>query len=313
MKSSDNLKPACFSVEQQGAVAIVVANRNGLSHLKYSLPSLVATNWPNCTIVVSDNQSTDGSVEFVEANYPGCIIVRTSADNGFAGTINCGLRYALGQEFTYIAICNNDIIVRPEWVFVAISALSKNPSGAVVGFTEVLRQYGNTFHDWTYSAGGRLALTEVDEPPGCAFLCTTRSVRAVGLFDEGYYLYGEDNDFFWRLRKRGYVLYKTELPIWHYGENTSRQVPFRASWLAYRNALRFSIKNQNPVRWLRMILALLNQGCNPMLNRDATSPNSRRLRRYSIPVNFCLVAGSLLWNMWNLKITFSARNSVTIK
>ena len=307
------LKPASASSEQQCAVAIVVANRNGLSHLKYSLPSILATNWLNFTVIVSDNQSTDGSVEFVYAHYPNCIVVKTAADNGFAGTVNAGLRYALGGEFAFIAIFNNDIMVKPDWIYVAIDALSKNPSGAVVGFTEVLKQYGNIFQDWTDSPAERLGLTEVDEPPGCAFLCTTSSVRAVGLFDEGYYLYGEDNDFFCRLRKRGYVLYKSELPIWHYGENTSRKVPFRASWLAYRNALRFSIKNQSPIRWVRMILALLNQGCNPMLSQDPTSPNSRRLRRYSIPVNFCFVAGSLFWNMWKLRTTFSARNGATIK
>ena len=65
MDGNVKLNPAGALSERHCAVAIVVANRNGLSHLKYSLPSILATNWLNFTVIVSDNQSTDGSVEFV--------------------------------------------------------------------------------------------------------------------------------------------------------------------------------------------------------------------------------------------------------
>jgi GT2 family glycosyltransferase len=135
----------------------------------------------------------------------------------------------------------------------------------------------------------------------------------VGLLDESYYMYGEDNEFFFKVHKSGITILQSNIPVWHFGENTSKNVPFRATWFAYRNALRFSLRNMGVLGNIRMFFSLLNQGCNPFKPFNLRCPNSRRLRRYNPVVNLFLIIGSLLWNVSNIakcvmfRINFNAQ------
>ena len=93
---------------------------------------------------------------------------------------------------------------------------------------------------------------------------------------------------------------QTNVPVWHYEEASSENHKCSATWLAYRNALRFVIKNVSIIKILRMILSLLNQGCNPFLDREEDDPVFKRMRRYNIAVNFILIAASCCWNIINI-------------
>ena len=101
---------------------------------------------------------------------------------------------------------------------------------------------------------------------------------------------------------------ETNVPVWHYGEGSSQNNKLMPAWLAYRNALRFSIKNESFWRVMRMILSLVNQGCNPFLIRAVEDPSLKRLRRYNMVVNFFFIFGSCIWNLYNIKLTLIARS-----
>ena len=57
-------------------VAIVILNRNGVKHLRQFLPSVLSSIWPNLEIIIGDNASNDGSVEFIEKEYPSIRIIK---------------------------------------------------------------------------------------------------------------------------------------------------------------------------------------------------------------------------------------------
>ena len=69
-------------------VFIVIPNKNGLSHLQYSLPSLIKTNYENFKIIVIDNNSKDGSVDFIKKNFKNIKVIHNERSDGFAGAIN---------------------------------------------------------------------------------------------------------------------------------------------------------------------------------------------------------------------------------
>ncbi|MEM4849151.1 MAG: glycosyltransferase, partial [Ignisphaera sp.] len=59
-------------------VSVVILNYNGLEHLKTCLNSVLNTDYPNFEVIVVDNGSTDGSVEFIKNTYPSVKLLRLS-------------------------------------------------------------------------------------------------------------------------------------------------------------------------------------------------------------------------------------------
>lgn len=98
------------------------------------------------------------------------------------------------------------------------------------------------------------------------------------------------------------------IPVWHYGEGFSQKKKLMPVWLAYRNAIRFAIKNDSFVRLIRILLSLVNQGCNPLMTRPFDNPSIKRLRRFSPFINIFLILGACLWNLWNILATVKARS-----
>ncbi len=67
-----------------------------------------------CEIVVVENGSTDGSLEFLTKNYPQITVLPQKTNLGFDGGVNVGIRYALEKKYEYIALLNNDAIAHKE-------------------------------------------------------------------------------------------------------------------------------------------------------------------------------------------------------
>ncbi|MFC1578374.1 glycosyltransferase, partial [Thermodesulfobacteriota bacterium] len=242
----------------------------------------------------------------VSTQYPDVKIVRNKRPNGFAGAVNSGILLALEHGADFIAVCNNDIKVLPAWVSLTIALLRKDEKVGLVGFDEVLKEAEYFFYDWNPEDG--VSSKSVARLPGCLYICSAEAIRRIGLFDEVYFMYGEDNDYFARMIRAGYTLLQTNVPVWHFGEGSSGKNSFKTSWLAYRNALRYAIKNEPPGGIIRMLLSIINQGCNPLFSKRFNDPNHNRLRRYNIAVNLGLFLGSCLWNLLNVVSTLRARN-----
>ncbi|MCK5432315.1 MAG: glycosyltransferase, partial [Gammaproteobacteria bacterium] len=86
-------------------VSIIVLNWNGKQYLETCLSSLLKQDYPSFEIIFVDNGSSDGSIEFVEQNYPGIVIVSHNTNLGFAQGINSGINVSRGR---YLATLNND-------------------------------------------------------------------------------------------------------------------------------------------------------------------------------------------------------------
>lgn len=284
-------------------VIAVVPNKNGLAHLAYSIPSLLATAYAEFDILVVDDRSNDDSLAFLRREFPAVKCIVNSRKPGFAGAVNCGIEHAVAHGYDFIAVTNNDIKVSPGWLDLAIAARPK--AAALLGFQEVPLKPDSPPDETLMPE--KADYEAVSGLPGCLYLCPANIFQTVGLYDEAYFMYGEDNDFFSRLRRNGIQLLQSNIPVWHFGEGSSQKAMPRITWLAYRNAIRYAIKNESPIGILVMMASLLNQGCNPFLRPRNPSPNYRRLRRYLIPVNFLFWVGSLCWNAACLPLTLYAR------
>jgi hypothetical protein len=96
------------------------------------------------------------------------------------------------------------------------------------------------------------------------------------------------------------------VPFWHFGEGYSKTVGMRRSWLAYRNVLRYGIKNESLWQQFRLLGMLMNVGINPF-RRESEAVSDKRLRAHNPLMNALLLAGAVVWNLFKLPQTLHAR------
>jgi GT2 family glycosyltransferase len=255
---------------------------------------------------VVDDGSADDSLQYVASEHREITILKSRGKRGFAGSVNTGIQYALSSGAEFIAVANNDIQVVPAWLDWTVPILLESKSVGLVGFTEVNREREKLFFENQVNAN-TVEARAVKGLAGCLYVCAAAAFGRVGLFDEDYFMYGEDGDLFLRLIAAGYRLLETNIPVWHFGEGSSQHRRLQTTWLAYRNAVRVSVKNEGPLGVIRVVASLANQGCNPFLARSKDLPSLRRLRRYNPIVNGLLLVGSCIWNCWQYPSTRRAR------
>jgi GT2 family glycosyltransferase len=127
------------------SVSIITVNYNGEKHLDVCLSSLSCLNYPEdkLEVIMVDNGSTDGSVKFVDKNFPRVKIIKNEINN-YCQANNLGIKRAKGR---FIALINNDLKLDKDWLIELVSLIKdKNNIGAVTG--KVL------FFDGTLQAAG---------------------------------------------------------------------------------------------------------------------------------------------------------------
>ncbi|MFY9727725.1 MAG: glycosyltransferase family 2 protein, partial [Bryobacteraceae bacterium] len=167
-----------------------------------------------------DNASTDGSAELIEARFPHVKLIRSTENLGFAKGNNEAIRQCQGR---YIALVNPDVIVLPGCLDALAYFLDQNPKVGNVGprvFNPDMTQQStcrrfptlwNNFCSATTLAsrfkGSRFFAGEhmfffphdrtlaVDVLVGCFSMIRREALEAVGLLDEGLFMYGDDVDW----------------------------------------------------------------------------------------------------------------------
>ena len=211
------------------AIWVVVLNWNGKADTAACLESLRAVRVPDglaWTRLVVDNGSTDGTMDELPPRFPEVRFHATVENLRWAGGNNEGLKLARAEGAEGILLLNNDTLVEPECLARLVEAVDAHPEGGLFGPT-ILTFDGRTI----WSAGGDFwpalgwgahrQLGRVFDPEttgrrdvepcgyltGAALYVTRRCLDAVGLLDDGYYLYGEDADYALRARTHGFAVY----------------------------------------------------------------------------------------------------------
>ncbi|MCA9921401.1 MAG: glycosyltransferase, partial [Anaerolineales bacterium] len=87
---------ASCQAEDAPNVSIIIVNYNGRSYLDTCLQSVLAYSGPDIELILVDNQSTDGSAEYVMTAYPQVQVIRNH-NNGYGGGNNVAARLARGR------------------------------------------------------------------------------------------------------------------------------------------------------------------------------------------------------------------------
>ncbi len=289
-------------------VLIVVPNKDGVKHLKYSLESISKIDYPNLRVVVVDNCSKDNSVEYVHKIYPEFEIIQKETDTGFAGSVNRGLLKGLEIGAEYIVVFSNDVKVHQQWLSSSIGIAKSYPECGIIGFVEINGPYDNI----------PLTMPPIIEAnfrsqPNCVALYILRSevIKKVGLYDELYYMYGEDNDYFYRCMRVGYKTLQTNIPIYHLGEGFSDSVEKQQmlTKYVYRNWLRFAIKNYSFHQIILTLAKMIAYALlpNTVWKTKRVNKSVDRLIRFKLTYRIKCLVHSVYWNMANVRGTKRAK------
>jgi len=241
----------------QPAVDIIVVSYNSRKHLQTMLPGVLRTAYPNFRVVLVDNASHDGSAEFVEQNFPSVRVLRNAENTGFARANNRALEETLSVGADYAVLLNPDVeVLDAAWLARAVEVAESNSEVGMVGFHLV--------HDaQAFVAAAHPAVEDVALIDGCALLMRTAMLRQIGIFDPGYFLYGEEGDLEFRARAAGYRLQRINVPMYHEDMGSAKATPASTVYYAMWGGLRLRVKTRGlPAAVVRSV-KLLDVACNP--------------------------------------------------
>ena len=289
------------------SVCVIVLNYNGRELLERFLPLIARTDYQPLELVVVDNASTDDSCGWLRAHWPQVTLLQSPANLAWAGGNNIGVRYALQKGHRYIVLANNDIEPHPSWIRGAVEFATANPTCWIVGFQLFNREPTRPAFETACREARFSGWHEVEQVTGCAMFCDSEVFRALGLFDETYWIYAEESDLEERALQAGCRMVEISVPVWHLGEATMSRVALKRAYLQMRNVIRLHFKLRGILAGLRMSKTVLNRACNPWLKLNLDGDYTlRRYRPASLFTNAVLASAAIGWNLLGLPQTLAA-------
>jgi GT2 family glycosyltransferase len=240
-------------------VSIVTVNWNDLKHLKGYFKSLSEQKYDNIEIIISDNGSTDGSIEFIKENYPKTILIENGSNIGPSLARNQALERVNGK---YVQFLDNDVEVDPNFLVDAIKRFEEDPTigGAqnrlmVLGSDNVIDYiigYYNSTGFFQYVGVRDQYTTEKYGTEIEVFTCKSAGMIVrkdildkIGGYDKDMFIYVEDTDLMWRVWLAGSrIVYLPNSVVNHAsGSTATADRLVKVDYLSFRNRILTLIKN----------------------------------------------------------------------
>jgi hypothetical protein len=215
-------------------IKILILNWNGKHLLKPCLDSVSAIDYPNYSVMVIDNGSTDNSVKMVKENFSEVELLELENNNGFAGGYNRCFTQLKNDYSGFVLLLNNDTEVDPTILSSFIQAKEIYGDNNLYG--------GKIFYQDTpnliWYAGGNVKLKrakishrgirqndsaefskplQTDYITGCCMFTSMEVINQLNGFDERFNMYGEDVDLCLRAKQKGIICYYwPDAKLWHH-------------------------------------------------------------------------------------------------
>lgn len=196
----------------------------------------------SCEVIVVDNASIDNSVAMIEEKFPAVVLIKNKANLGFAAANNKAINHAKGK---YILLLNSDTRIKDNTVVKLLNFISDDSSVGAVGckllnndsslqqsvgyfptLTKIflwmtfiddiplLRRFIKPYHVAPSSFYSKNQ--EVDWVTGACLLIRSEMIKQTGLLDEKIFMYGEEVEWCYRIKKIGYkVKYFSGAEVYH--------------------------------------------------------------------------------------------------
>jgi GT2 family glycosyltransferase len=255
--------------------AVVILNWNGIKFLEKFLPGVIEnTTSPDTEVIVADNGSTDGSLDYIGRNFPLLRTIVLGNNYGYAGGYNRSLAQINAE---YYILLNSDVKVDKDWTDPLITFMDLNPRAGAC--QPRIRSYSQpTYFEYAGAAGGYIDkygypfcrgrifgeveedkgqynnVTEIFWASGACMIVRASAFNTCGGFDDTFFAHMEEIDLCWRMQNAGYSIYYLPEPVvFHVGGGTLKYNSPLKIYLNSRNSLMTLTKNL-PSRRVRHII-----------------------------------------------------------
>jgi GT2 family glycosyltransferase len=295
-------------------VSIIVVNYNGGEFVLKCIQSILRSSYPFIEVLIVDNHSTDRSDASIEVNFKGekrVRIIRNSENTGYSAAINLAAQKANGN---YLAILNNDIVPRPDWLSRPVELMEEDHSvGAVQPLLffydspTVVNDAGHFIDKLgiVYSRDSRTsndilvnAEDEIFGAAGAAIIVRRTVFDDLDGFDSDFFMLFEETDFCWRVWLSGHRVLLVPSSIVYHKARASYRLKLDVSYLFNRNRLCSMLKNYERMDVIRFVpanlLVIMATGLYFLLKSDSgvLMENTK----------------AIIWNLANLRATIQKRN-----
>lgn len=250
-------------------LSIIIVNWNTRDLLNQCLESVYANPPANkFEVIVVDNGSTDASVPMIREQFSQVRLFENTQNVGFVRANNQAIRECIGR---HVLLLNSDTIVKPNSLTKMVGFLDEHPEAGIVGaFIEnpdgtPQRCFGSfptilTESVYAWGLDSWSLISKWFTPPpvssnecwqtdwviGAALMVRHDIFNAVGGLDEEYFMYSEEVDLCYRVKKNGWQNYILgNSPIIHLGGQSSRQIPAPMKAELFRSKVKYFRKNHN--------------------------------------------------------------------
>ncbi len=232
-------------------LSVVIVNYNVKHFIEQCLFSVLkASENIACEVFVVDNNSVDGSVTLIKEKFPQVNLIVNKTNTGFSVANNQALKIATGE---YVLLLNPDTVVQEDTFAKILAFMDSHPDAGGLG-VKMLDGQGNfapeskrglptpevafykmfgfsrffpkskRFGKYHLTYLSEDQLSEIDVMSGAFMLIRKTVLDKIGFLDETFFMYGEDIDLSYRIKKAGYKnYYFPDTQIIHYkGESTKR-------------------------------------------------------------------------------------------
>ena len=257
---------------ETATVAVVVVSFNVRELLRACLQSVLAAGGIRTELVVVDNASSDRSGDMVAAEFPGVRLIRNPDNRGFSRASNQGIS---ATSAPYVLSLNPDAVVEPDAIVILADYLRDHPEAGAVG-PKIVRPDGSldlaarrsfpsplvalprlSLLSRIFPRNQRLArynltdrspdvVQEIDSGTAACLMFRRDVLAQVGLYDEAFFMYGEDLDLCYRIKAAGWrIIYLPQAVVLHHKGQSSRLKSndmirefHRAMWIFFRKHYR---------------------------------------------------------------------------
>lgn len=253
-------------------LSIVIICWNDLKVIRDCLQSIYTGTHVPFEVIVSDNGSTDGSVEFIREHYPQVRVIENRQNLGFAKGNNVGIRASTGE---WVHILNPDTIVHEGALDKLVAFADRHPEAGAVGcrvlnpdgtyqisarpfptvrrywvaalYLRPLAHLSTVFTSDTYTNWKGDTERTVDWQSGCCVMFRSSLLKQLGGFDEQFFYQSEEVDLCYRVwQSSKTIVFTPEATITHLGGQSVGRFRLRFEIEKYRNRYRYFYKHFGP-------------------------------------------------------------------
>lgn len=301
-------------------LSVVIVNYNVKHFIEQCLFSVLkASENIACEVFVVDNNSVDGSVTLIQEKFPQVNLIVNKTNTGFSVANNQALKIAKGE---YVLLLNPDTVVQEDTFSKILAFMDVHPEAGGLG-VKMLDGQGNfapeskrglptpevafykmfgfarffpkskRFGKYHLSYLSENELSEIDVMSGAFMLIRKTVLDKIGFLDETFFMYGEDIDLSYRIKKAGYKnYYFPDTQIIHYKGESTKRSSLNYVVIFYKAMAIFSNKHFSGSNafWFNALIHLA------IFLKASLALLSRFFKAFTVPIiDFCVITFGLFF------------------